>query len=75
MKATDEAKPQSRSSDVHHEEIIIVGAGQAGLSMGYWLKRQPRSFLLLEARPRLGESWRQRYDSLVLYCFRKGVIC
>jgi len=71
MKATDEAKPQSRSSDVHHEEIIIVGAGQAGLSMGYWLKRQKRSFLLLEAGPRIGESWRQRYDSLVLFTPRR----
>jgi hypothetical protein len=30
MKACDEALQQS-SSDVHHEEIIIVGAGQAGL--------------------------------------------
>ncbi len=71
MKATDEAKPQGRSSDVHREEIIIVGAGQAGLSMGYWLKRKPRSFLLLEAGPRLGESWRQRYDSLVLFTPRR----
>jgi putative flavoprotein involved in K+ transport len=52
---------------VGREEIIIVGAGQAGLSMGYWLKRQQRSFLLLEAGPRIGESWRQRYDSLALF--------
>src|SRR5229473_566638 len=71
MKATDEAKPQGRSSDVHREEIIIVGAGQAGLSMGYWLKRKPRSFLLLEAGRRIGESWRQRYDSLVLFTPRR----
>ena len=67
MKASDEAKPQEKSSDVHREEIIIVGAGQAGLSLGYWLKRQRRSFLLLEAGQRIGESWRQRYDSLVLF--------
>jgi putative flavoprotein involved in K+ transport len=71
MKATDEAKPPGRSSDVHREEIIIVGAGQAGLSMGYWLKRKPRSFLLLEAGRRIGESWRQRYDSLVLFTPRR----
>jgi len=38
MKASDAAKPQGRSSDVRRKEIIIVGAGQAGLSMGYWLK-------------------------------------
>ena len=71
MKASDEASPQQRSHDVHREEIIVVGAGQAGLSMGYWLKRQQRSFLLLEAGPRIGESWRQRYDSLVLFTPRR----
>src|SRR2546427_10347455 len=54
-----------------HVEIIIVGAGQAGLSMGYWLKRKPRSFLLLEAGRCIGESWRQRYDSLVLFTPRR----
>src|SRR5258708_8511957 len=70
MKASDEALQQS-SSDVHREEIIIVGAGQSGLSMGYWLKRKPRSFLLLEAGQRIGESWRQRYDSLVLFTPRR----
>src|SRR5260370_8893576 len=70
MKASDEALQQS-SSDVHREEIIIVGAGQSGLSMGYWLKRKPRSFLLLEPGQRIRESWRQRYDSLVLFTPRR----
>ena len=45
MKASDEAKPQRRGSDVHRVEVIVVGAGQAGLSMGYWLRKlqQPRT--------------------------------
>src|SRR5712692_6989689 len=71
MKASDAAKPQGRSSDVRREEIIVVGAGQAGLSLGCWLKRQQCSFLLLEAGPRIGESWRKRYDSLVLFTPRR----
>jgi glycine/D-amino acid oxidase-like deaminating enzyme len=68
MKASDTASPQG---NMHRKEVIIVGAGQAGLSLGYWLKRQPHSFLLLEAGPRIGESWRQRYDSLVLFTPRR----
>jgi hypothetical protein len=56
---------------MHHEEVIVVGAGQAGLAMGYWLRQQKRSFLLLEAGQRLGESWRTRYDSLVLFTPRR----
>src|SRR5713101_3449440 len=71
MKASDAAKPQGRSSDVRREEIIVVGAGQAGLSLGCWLKRQQCSFLLLEAGPRIGESWRKRYDSLALFTPRR----
>jgi putative flavoprotein involved in K+ transport len=71
MKPSDTASPQGRSSDAHREEVIIVGAGQAGLSMGYWLRKLQRSFLLLEAGPRIGESWRQRYDSLVLFTPRR----
>ncbi len=39
--------------------------------MGYWLHQQQRSFLLLEAGRRIGESWRQRYDSLVLFTPRR----
>jgi putative flavoprotein involved in K+ transport len=71
MKASDTTSPQRRGSDVHREEVIVVGAGQAGLSMGYWLRKLQRSFLLLEAGPRIGESWRQRYDSLVLFTPRR----
>src|SRR5438128_36004 len=60
MKASDEAQQQRRVTGARREEIIIVGAGQAGPSIGYWLKRQQRSFLLLEAGPGIGESWRKR---------------
>ena len=31
-------------------EVAVVGAGQAGLAMGYFLQRQGRRFLILEAR-------------------------
>ena len=48
-------------------DVLIIGAGQAGLAMGYHLKQTPLRFQLVEAHPRLGESWRKRYDSLVLF--------
>lgn len=49
------------------KDIIIVGAGQAGLTMGYYLKQEGYNFLLLEAGNRVGDSWRKRYDSLQLF--------
>jgi len=48
-------------------ERIIIGAGQAGLAAGYYLAKQGRRFTLLDAAPRLGHSWRIRYDSLRLF--------
>lgn len=48
-------------------DVIIIGAGQAGLSMGFFLKQQDVSFLLLDAGERVGDSWRKRYDSLILF--------
>jgi putative flavoprotein involved in K+ transport len=48
-------------------DTVVVGAGQAGLSAGYHLKRAGRSFVILDANDRIGGSWRKRYDSLKLF--------
>ncbi|PEF69934.1 flavin-containing monooxygenase [Bacillus cereus] len=52
------------------KDLIIIGAGQAGLTMGYYLKQEGYNFLLLEAGKRVGDSWRNRYDSLQLFTSR-----
>ncbi len=48
-------------------EVIVVGGGQAGLTAGYYLKEAKVPFLILDAGPRVGESWRRRWDSLTLF--------
>jgi putative flavoprotein involved in K+ transport len=48
-------------------DILIIGAGQAGLALGYHLKQTPLRFQLVESHRRIGDSWRKRYDSLVLF--------
>jgi putative flavoprotein involved in K+ transport len=48
-------------------EVIVVGAGQAGLSVGYHLKKLGVDFILVDANARIGDSWRQRWDSLRLF--------
>jgi putative flavoprotein involved in K+ transport len=48
-------------------ETVIVGGGQAGLAVGYHLRRRGRSFVLLDASERVGDPWRDRWDSLRLY--------
>jgi putative flavoprotein involved in K+ transport len=48
-------------------QVVVIGAGQAGLSVGYCLARRGLSFVMLEANPRVGDSWRNRWDSLRLF--------
>jgi putative flavoprotein involved in K+ transport len=51
----------------NHHEAIVIGAGQAGLAAGYHLARRGIDFTVLEASGRVGDVWRERYDSLLLY--------
>jgi len=55
-----------RTSD-EHVGTIVVGGGQAGLSVGYQLARRDLPFTILEAGDRVGDSWRGRWDSLRLF--------
>ncbi len=48
-------------------DVLVIGGGQAGLAMGYHLKRAGHRFQIVERNPHLGDSWRNRYDSLVLF--------
>ena len=48
-------------------DTIVIGGGQAGLSVGYHLQRRGLPFLILEANERVGDSWRGRWDSLRLF--------
>lgn len=50
-----------------HVETLIIGAGQAGLTTGYHLKRRGRPFLVVDGNQRIGENWRQQWDTLRLY--------
>ncbi len=48
-------------------DVLIIGAGQAGLAVGYHLARQGLRFLLVDSGPEVGHSWRSRWDSLRLF--------
>ena len=50
-----------------HVETVIIGAGQAGLSTAYHLKQQQRACVVLDGNRRIGDGWRQQWDSLRLY--------
>ncbi|MGY1739107.1 MULTISPECIES: flavin-containing monooxygenase [unclassified Blastococcus] len=50
-----------------HHDVLVVGAGQAGLALGHFLAQRGTDFVLLDAGPEIGHSWRSRWDSLRLF--------
>jgi putative flavoprotein involved in K+ transport len=48
-------------------DVIVIGGGQAGLSVGYHLARAGKRFVILDANQRVGDSWRKRWSSLRLF--------
>lgn len=48
-------------------DVVVIGAGQAGLAAGHYLAKSGLRFVILEARESIGDTWRTRYDSLRLY--------
>lgn len=53
-----------------HAVVVVIGAGQAGLSAAYHLRRRGlepwTEFVVLDANPGPGGAWRHRWDSLTL---------
>src|SRR5919198_3203354 len=69
-------RPQGRRPDdgrmsttphAQHIQTIVIGGGQAGLAVGYHLRRQGLPFLIVDAHERIGDAWRKRWDSLRLF--------
>jgi putative flavoprotein involved in K+ transport len=53
--------------EVEKQQVVIVGAGQAGLATAFELARCGVGFAVLEAGDRIGDQWRRRWDSLRLF--------
>lgn len=48
-------------------DTLVIGGGQTGLTVGHELARTRRTFVILDASDRVGDVWRNRWDSLVLF--------
>src|SRR5450432_593368 len=60
-------RPASAGQSAQPLDVIVIGGGQAGLSVGYYLARRGLRFVILDANERVGDSWRKRWDSLKLF--------
>jgi putative flavoprotein involved in K+ transport len=52
-------------------DVVVIGAGQSGLAIGYFLARQGRRFVILDAADSIGAAWRTRWESLLLFTPRR----
>ena len=64
----DELQPASTMNDMRADrDVIVIGGGQAGLAIGYFLAQHGRDFTILEAAHEPAAAWRQRWNSLKLF--------
>jgi putative flavoprotein involved in K+ transport len=59
--------PTARPGRVERYDTVVIGGGQAGLAVGQQLAARDLDFLILDAERRVGDAWRQRWDSLRLF--------
>ncbi|KVK54215.1 pyridine nucleotide-disulfide oxidoreductase [Agrobacterium deltaense] len=48
-------------------DVVVIGAGQAGLASAYYLRRAGLSFVMLDAEDGPGGAWRHGWNSLHLF--------
>src|SRR5215216_177105 len=58
-------------SSPEHVEVAVVGGSQAGLAMGYYVRRQGRRFNIFERADSVAPAWRERWRSLTLFTPRR----
>lgn len=58
---------RTEGAATERREVVVVGGGQAGLAVGYFLRQQGRDFTILEAAAEPAAAWRERWDSLKLF--------
>ncbi|QGK69257.1 FAD-dependent oxidoreductase [Allosaccharopolyspora coralli] len=49
---------------MRHTDVVVIGAGQAGLSSAHFLRRSGFDFTVLDANPAPGGAWQHRWPTL-----------
>lgn len=52
---------------INTPDIIVIGGGQAGLAVGYYLKKAGADFFILDESSEAGGAWQHGWDSLRLF--------
>lgn len=57
----------TETTNIETVDTIVIGGGQTGLTIGYHLAQAGRDFVILDAGSRVGDAWRNRWESLLLF--------
>jgi lactate dehydrogenase-like 2-hydroxyacid dehydrogenase len=63
----EDKRQRARRYAGHDPAVLVVGAGQAGLSIAARLGQLGVDTLIIDREARVGDNWRQRYHSLTLH--------
>ena len=65
------APSESTGGPERSVDVLVIGAGQAGLGVAYWLRRRSDLQVLVVDELPVGQSWLERWDSLQLFTPRR----
>jgi putative flavoprotein involved in K+ transport len=65
------ASSNSYEGNGQHFDVAVIGGGQAGLAIGYFLRQHGSRFVILERASESAPAWRERWDSLTLFTSRR----
>jgi putative flavoprotein involved in K+ transport len=61
----------SYDGSAQHLDVAVIGGGQAGLAIGYFVRQHGYGLVILERASELAPAWRERWDSLTLFTSRR----
>jgi hypothetical protein len=67
MSSQDESGRPDCPPETERFKTVAIGCGQTGLTVGYYLAQFGQPFVIVDACERIGDSWRQRWDSFRLF--------
>ena len=71
MNPTATTEDMDTATPAEQLDVVVIGAGQAGLAIGQYLARSRRRFVIVDRADAVGSAWRSRWDSLTLFTPRR----